>query len=278
MQKRLLAAFLALCMMMTLTPFAFAADTTTQDTNNTQNIEETQTSAGGGNSQYSTVSNNNTETDSSSLSTYTSEDAITTQEALVTAVANAASGTTITLGTGTFDLEGFKVTDGKSLTFIGADKDSTILQYGKQASGGSDGGGGACYSFDGAGSIAFQDVTLQDKVPSKDYYRGFVRAASMSFTNCKITNVAGYWGSGAVKFENCEFVTNVAESFNMKCYSGTSFEFDGCTFSSPYGFIDAYRQNALDDTLDIKVSNCTFTGTGTSPASKPALRLSLIHI
>ena len=48
MQKRLLAAFLALCMMMTLTPFAFAADTTIQNTNNTQNIEETQTSAGGG--------------------------------------------------------------------------------------------------------------------------------------------------------------------------------------------------------------------------------------
>ena len=50
MTRKLLAAFLALCMLTTLTPFAFAADTTTEGSNT--NTEETQTNAGGG---YSTT-------------------------------------------------------------------------------------------------------------------------------------------------------------------------------------------------------------------------------
>ena len=199
---------------------------------------------------------------------------ITTNEELNDAIANAASGDTLELAAGTFDLEAVsKVAAGKALNFVGRGADDTIIQYGKAATGGSDGGGGACYVFDGAGAIAFKDVTLQDKVSTKDYYRGFVRAASMSFENCKFTNVAGYWGSGAVVFKGCEFTTTVADSFNMKCYSGTSFEFDGCEFNSPYGFIDAYRQENLGEAPIITVNNCTFTGTGTSEAPKPAVRL-----
>ena len=227
--KRLLSAFLCVCMVAMMAPAAFAAE------------GETTT--------------------------------VSTNEALASAVANAKSGDTITLAAGTFDLETVNVAQGKSLTFVGAGKNDTIVQYGKAATGGSDGGGGSYYGFDGAGAIAFENVTLQDKIATKDYFRGFVRAASMSFTNCKFTNVAGYWGNGAVTFKNCEFTTEVAESFNVKCYSGTSFDFDGCTFSSPYGFIDAYRQNTLDGSLTVKVNNCTFTGTGSTEASKPAVRL-----
>lgn len=46
MTRKLLAAFLALCMLTTLTPFAFAADTTTEGSNT--NTKETQTNVGGG--------------------------------------------------------------------------------------------------------------------------------------------------------------------------------------------------------------------------------------
>ena len=192
---------------------------------------------------------------------------------LAEAVNEANSGDTIKLPAGEYSLETITGAAGKNLTFIGAGKEATILTYGKVAGTGSDGGGGACYVFDGAGAITFKDVTLKDNVATKDYFRGFVRAASMTFEGCKFTNVAGYWGSGAVKFTNCEFVTEVADSFNMKCYSGTSFEFDGCTFKSPYGFIDAYRQQMLDGSVEIRVKNCEFIGTGDSPASKPAVRL-----
>ncbi len=192
---------------------------------------------------------------------------------LAEAVNEANSGDTIKLPAGEYSLETITGAAGKNLTFIGAGKEATILTYGKVAGTGSDGGGGACYVFDGAGAITFKDVTLQDNVATKDYFRGFVRAASMTFEGCKFTNVAGYWGSGAVKFTNCEFVTEVADSFNMKCYSGTSFEFDGCTFKSPYGFIDAYRQQMLDGSVEIRVKNCEFIGTGDSLASKPAVRL-----
>ncbi len=197
-----------------------------------------------------------------------------TYETLQAAINAAENGAIITLDEGTFDLEQIKVSDGKSLTFVGAGMDKTTLTYGKEAvSGNSDGGGGACYSFDGAGAIAFKDITLRDNIATKDYFRGFVRASSMSFDSCKFTNVAGYWGTGAVEFTDCVFETDVAESFDIKCYSGTSFTFNGCTFRSPYGFIDAYRTSALDGVRDIYVKNCEFIGTGSSAASKPAVRL-----
>ncbi len=202
----------------------------------------------------------------------------TTYRSLADAVAEAKTGDTITLGAGVADLETLaKVSDGRSLTFVGAGMDQTTLKYGNEYKAGhSDAGGVGCYVFDGAGKITFKDVTLEDKYAadnSSDYYRGFVRPASMSFKRCKFTKVISLFGKGAVNFKDCSFVSTYTKCFNMKCYAGTSFTFDGCSFESPYGFIDAYRQNTLDGALDIMINNCTFTGTGSSPASKPAVRL-----
>lgn len=178
---------------------------------------------------------------------------ITTDDDLIAAVNAAADGATITLGEGTFDLEKISVKDGRNLTFVGAGQDKTTLNYGNEYKAGySDAGGVGCYSFDGAGKITFKSVTLHDKYAkddSSDYYRGFIRPASMSFEDCKITNVISMFGNGAVTFKGCLFESSYTKCFNVKCYTGTSFSFDGCTFKSPYGFIDAYRQNTLDGVL-----------------------------
>ena len=202
---------------------------------------------------------------------------ITTDEDLIAAVNAAADGDTITLGEGTFDLEKISVKDGRNLTFVGAGQDKTTLNYGNEYKAGySDAGGVGCYSFDGAGKITFKSVTLHDKYAkddSSDYYRGFIRPASMSFEDCKITNVISMFGNGAVTFKGCLFESSYTKCFNVKCYTGTSFSFDGCTFKSPYGFIDAYRQNTLDGVLEVKINNCQFIGTGSAAAPKPAVRL-----
>ena len=202
--------------------------------------------------------------------------AVTTQDELVAAVNAANSGDTITLSAAEYTLYGKSAqTSGKALTFVGAvDADgnpATTWKYGKSSA--VSGEGGADYSFDGSGKITFKNVILQDNYVGNSYYRGFVRAHGMDFENCKITNVIGYLGDGPVSFKNCKFETSVADSFNVKTYSGTSFVFDGCEFKSPYGFIDAYRQNTLDGSVPVVVNNCTFIGTGSSPASKPAVRL-----
>lgn len=202
---------------------------------------------------------------------------ITTDDDLIAAVNAAADGDTITLGEGTFDLEKISVKDGRNLTFVGAGQDKTTLNYGNEYKAGySDAGGVGCYSFDGAGKITFKSVTLHDKYAkddSSDYYRGFIRPASMSFEDCKITNVISMFGNGAVTFKGCLFESSYTKCFNVKCYTGTSFSFDGCTFKSPYGFIDAYRQNTLDGVLEVKINNCQFIGTGSAAAPKPAVRL-----
>ena len=198
-------------------------------------------------------------------------------DSLDNAIKAAANGDTITLGEGTFDLEKISVKDGRNLTFVGAGQDKTTLNYGnKYKAGYSDAGGVGCYSFDGAGKITFKSVTLHDKYAeddSNDYYRGFIRPASMSFEDCKITNVISMFGNGAVTFKDCLFESSYTNCFNVKCYTGTSFSFDGCTFKSPYGFIDAYRQNTLDGVLEVKINNCQFIGTGSAAAPKPAVRL-----
>ena len=194
-----------------------------------------------------------------------------TYATLAEAVTAAKSGDTIVLKEGEVTLYGKGATvAGKDLTFVGQGADKTTWKYGNNAA--VSGEGGADYSFDGAGHITFKNLTLRDNFSTKDYYRGFVRSNGFTCENCKITNVIGYM-YGPVEFKNCEFETNVADSFNVKCYAGTSFLFDGCTFKSPYGFIDAYRQNTLDGCLDITVKDCTFIGTGATAASKPAVRL-----
>lgn len=191
-------------------------------------------------------------------------------EAAINAVPEGGSAV-IGLGNGEFTTYGKGLsTIGKNFTFVGAGVENTVWKYGKSSE--ASGEGASDYSFDGSGDLKFCNLTLSDNCTTKNYYRGFVRSNSFTCVGCKITNVISYM-YGPVKFYGCEFVTEVADSFNVKLYAGTSFEFDTCTFKSPYGFIDAYRQNTLDGWLDCIVTNCTFIGTASSPASKPAVRL-----
>ena len=186
MKKRILSLLLILCMAVTLLPAtAFAAEETpdtepevavTEDT--TVEKEETPLAA-------HKVKIGNTEYD--------------TLEAAVTA---AVSGDTIVLGAGNYTLYGVKSeghTKGKDLTFVGQGVDKTGWNIGAlvpdPANFGTEYNGD--YSFDGAGTVTFQNMTLRS---GKADYLGFIRADKTVVENCTINGKTFYWGYTSATF------------------------------------------------------------------------------
>lgn len=166
----------------------------------------------------------------------------------------------------TFDA--FKENDfsGKTLTFNGNGKEQTLWKYGNTQN--IAGEHGADYSLAGA-HVTFKALTLTDNCSPNSYYRGFVRCASFTVEDCKITNLMGYLGVGPVLFKDCTFDLVSSAEYCVKTYSGTSFTFDGCTFiANNKGFIQGYIQDQSGTHTAI-INNCTFKK-GTGSISKTA--------
>ena len=126
---------------------------------------------------------------------------------LEAAVKAAASGDTIQLGEGNYTL--YKVsseghTKGKDLTFVGQGVDKTGWNIGAlvpdPANFGTEYNGD--YSFDGAGTVTFQNMTLRSG--SADYL-GFIRANNTVVENCTINGKTFYWGYESAEFKNTTF-------------------------------------------------------------------------
>ena len=122
-------------------------------------------------------------------------------ETLEAAVNAAKSGETITLGEGKYTLYGVSsddTTKGKNLTFVGQGANKTGWNIGAEvpdpANFGTEYNGD--YSFDGAGTITFRNMTLQSGAAD---YLGFIRADNTIVENC------------TVNFNNCT-VINTDES------------------------------------------------------------------
>ena len=119
------------------------------------------------------------------------EQKYTTLEAAVNA---AESGDTIMLGEGKFTLYNKGAnTKGKDLTFIGQGADKTGWNIGPEvpdpANFGTEYNGD--YSFDGAGTITFRNMTLQSGAVD---YLGFIRADNTIVENCTVNGKTFYWG------------------------------------------------------------------------------------
>lgn len=206
----------------------------------------------------------------SSLEVYEKEvpGGITTPDEFETAVKGAASGATITLGAGTFNLNAIKVTGGKALTFVGAGTTQTILKYGSAYKQGySDGGGVACYCFDGSGEIKIKNAKLEDYFPNdgNDYDHGFVRAGKMTFEGCEIASPAGCWGNNTkdanhlVTFKSCKFTAVSTSMYSVVTYQGYEYVFDSCEFAgNAKGAIKLYRTEDKATLYPVKVKGCKF--------------------
>ena len=237
MKKRILSLLLILCMAVTLLPTAvFAEDAT-----------EKLIPAGGakiGETVYQTL------------------------EAAVTA---AASGDTIQLGAGKYTLyKKDAVTTGKDLTFVGQGADETTWgigatmpdpdKFGTEYNGD--------YSFDGAKTITFKDMTLQSAGAD---YLGFIRADQTVVEDCTINGKTFYWGYTSASFKNTTFNCPSGD-YAIWTYSSPTMTFDTCTFNSSGKVINVYTDfGAGKQDITVNFKNCTVNNTGKS--LKPVLNI-----
>ena len=194
-----------------------------------------------------------------------------TLEAAVTA---AESGATITLGEGKYTLYGVSsvnTTKGKNLTFVGQGADKTFWGIGATmpdpANFGTEYNGD--YSFDGAGTITFRNMTLQSGAAD---YLGFIRADKTIVDNCTVNGKTFYWGYTSATFTNTTFNCPTGD-YALWTYSSPIMSFDNCTFNSTGKVINVYTDySAGKHDITVNFKNCTVNNAeGTS--KKPVLNI-----
>ena len=184
------------------------------------------------------------------------EQKYTTLEA---AVNEAKSGDTIMLGEGKFTL--YKKgadTKGKDLTFIGQGADKTVWNIGAEvpdpANFGTEYNGD--YSFDGAGTITFRNMTLQSGAAD---YLGFIRADNTIVENCTVNGKTFYWGYTSATFKNTTF--NAPEGdYAIWTYCSPTMTFDGCKFNVSGKAINVYRESG-EFNVEVNYKDCSVVST-----------------
>ena len=193
---------------------------------------------------------------------------------LAVAVAAAESGDTIRLGEGNYTL--YKVsseghTKGKNLTFVGQGTDKTGWNIGPKvpdpAHIGTEYNGD--YSFDGAGTITFKNMTLRSG-GNKDYL-GFIRINNTIVENCVINGKTAYWGYQTATFRNTTFNCPSGD-YAIWTYSSPVMTFDNCTFNSSGKVINVYTDaGAGSHDITVNFNGCKVNNFGWS--LKPVLNI-----
>ena len=258
MKKRILSLLLILCMAVTLLPtaaFAEEATGTTTEGSEGQQPTEPGTSSAGGTIYVDAVNGND---DSKNVG----QSWETAYKTLETAVTAAETGATIQLGAGNYTL--YKVnseghTKGKDLTFVGQGADKTGWNIGAEvpdpANFGTEYNGD--YSFDGAGTITFRNMTLRSGSAN---YLGFIRAAQTVVENCTINGKTFYWGYKSATFTNTTFNCPSGD-YAIWTYSSPTMTFDTCTFNSSGKVINVYTDFGADkEDITVNFEDCTVTG------------------
>ena len=180
-------------------------------------------------------------------------------EDLVEAVKAAETGDTIQLGEGNYTL--YKVpstghTKGKDLTFVGLGADKTAWNIGAlvpdPANYGTEYNGD--YSFDGAGTVTFQNMTLRSGTAD---YLGFIRANETVVKDCTINGKTFYWGYESATFTNTTFNCPRGD-YALWTYSSPTMTFENCTFNSLGKVINVYTDfSAGKHNITVNFKNCT---------------------
>lgn len=190
------------------------------------------------------------------------------------AVTAAKSGDTIMLGEGKYTLykKGSKIADttGKNLTFVGKGAGKTEWGIGATipdpANFGTEYNGD--YSFDGAGTITFKNMTLQS---GNADYLGFIRADKTVVDNCTVNGKTFYWGYSSAEFKNTTFNCPTGD-YALWTYSSPIMTFDGCTFNSSGKTINVYTDfGAGKQDITVNFENCTVNNSGSK--IKPVLNI-----
>ena len=187
----------------------------------------------------------------------TSDKAYKTVAAAVTA---AKSGDTIQLSEGNYTLYGVSsvgTTKGKNLTFVGQGTNKTGWNIGAEVPDpdkyGTEYNGD--YSFDGAGTITFKNMTLRSG-GNKDYL-GFIRINNTIVENCVINGKTFYWGYQTATFRNTTFNCPTLD-YAIWTYSSPVMTFDNCTFNSSGKVINVYTDfGAGKNNITVNFNGCT---------------------
>ena len=180
---------------------------------------------------------------------------VSTQEEIDDAIKNAVAGEALNvkLNEGEFTTYGKKISQGKTITYVGEGADKTTFVCGRDLT--KPGEYKADYSLENS-DVTFKNLKLD--VGNADYL-GYIRPKSLMFENCVIVGRLSYMGTGKVTFKNCVF-NQIAEDYNIWTYSGTDFLFDGCTFNSPGKCINAFKDGGQCE-YKITIKNCHFVST-----------------
>lgn len=241
-QNRILAALLAVVMMFQMLPMmAFAA-------------EEIAPAAGKakiGETEYNSV-----------------------MEAVKAAPANG-STTTITLGEGEYTLYNVdgtgtrgdtttETTKGKNLTFVGQGTDKTVWHIGEDvADPNKTGEYNGDYSFDGAGTVTFENMTLRSGTTTNPNTKlGFIRPNKTVVDKCEIVGWTAFWGYDSAEFTNTTFEP-IEGKDAIWVYSSKEATFNHCTFTTGRG-VKVYTEG--DKSVTVNFNNCTVENSPSHPA------------
>ena len=253
-RKVILSLLLILCMAVTLLPTAVFAE------------DATGTSSAGGTIYVDAVNGNDSNEN-------VGQSWETAYQTLKTAVTAAKSGDTIMLSAAKYTLYGIpstNTTKGKDLTFVGQGADKTGWNIGAAvpdpANFGTEYNGD--YSFDGAKTITFKDMTLQSAGAD---YLGFIRADQTVVENCTINGKTFYWGYTSAMFKDTTFKCPSGD-YAVWTYSSPTMTFDHCTFNSSGKVINVFTDyGAGKNDIIVNFKGCTVNNTGKS--LKPVLNI-----
>lgn len=178
---------------------------------------------------------------------------------LVDAVKAASSGDTIILGEGNYTLYGIKsddTTKGKNLTFVGQGPDKTAWNIGDEVPDPSKYGTeyNGDYSFDGAGTVTFKNMTLRSGVVD---YLGFIRIDNTVVENCVINGKTDYWGYTSAVFKDTTF-NAPSSNYALWTYCSPTMTFNNCTFNASGKVINVYTDfSAGKHDITVNFNNCT---------------------
>lgn len=113
------------------------------------------------------------------------------------------------------------------------------------------------YSFDGAGTITFRNMTLRSGSAN---YLGFIRANKTVVENCVINGKTFYWGYQTATFKNTTFNCPDGD-YAIWTYSSPMMTFNGCTFNSSGKTINVYTDyGAGKNDIIVNYKDCTVNG------------------
>ena len=195
----------------------------------------------------------------------------TVYDTVLEAVTAAGTGDTIELGEGNYTLYSISsvgTTKGKDLTFVGQGTDKTAWNIGAlvpdPANFGTEYNGD--YSFDGAGTITFRNMTLRSGDAN---YLGFIRATNTVVDNCVINGKTFYWGYKGAEFKDTIF-NAPSDDYALWTYSSPTMTFERCTFNATGKVINVYTDyGAGKNDITVNFEDCTVN----SSSGKTALNI-----